>query len=68
MAYVIEFLSLTGLLDAWIADCPLTYLSPNAPTQRDLPGTCADRSWPGTGVTPMRPPSAATGRTPAFWA
>jgi hypothetical protein len=39
MAYFIEFLNLAGLLDAWIADCPLTYLSPNAPTKRDLLGT-----------------------------
>ncbi len=39
MAFFIEFLNLTGVLDAWIADCPLTYLSPNAPTQRDLLGT-----------------------------
>ncbi len=39
MAYFIEFLSLTGLLDGWIADCPLTYLSPNAPGKRDLLGT-----------------------------
>ena len=39
MAYFIEFLDLTGLLDGWIADCPLTYLSPNAPTKRDLLGT-----------------------------
>ena len=39
MAYFIEFLNLTGLLDAWIADCPLTYLGPNAPTKRDLLGT-----------------------------
>ena len=39
MAYFIEFLNLTGLLDAWIADCPLTYLSLNAPGKRDLLGT-----------------------------
>ena len=39
MAFFIEFLNLTGVLDAWIADCPLTYLSPNAPTKRDLLGT-----------------------------
>jgi hypothetical protein len=39
MAYFIEFFNLTGLLDGWIADCPLTYLSPNAPTKRDLLGT-----------------------------
>lgn len=39
MAFFIEFLNLTGLLDTWIDDCPLTYLSPNAPTRRDLLGT-----------------------------
>ena len=39
MAFFIEFLNLTGLLQAWIDDCPLTYLSPNAPTKRDLLGT-----------------------------
>jgi hypothetical protein len=39
MAFFIEFLNLTGLLDSWIDDCPLTYLSPNAPTRRDLLGT-----------------------------
>jgi hypothetical protein len=39
MAFFIEFLNLTGLLDAWIESCPLTYLSPNAPTKRDLLGT-----------------------------
>jgi len=39
LAVFIEFLNLTGLLDAWIESCPLTYLSPNAPTKRDLLGT-----------------------------
>jgi hypothetical protein len=39
MAFFIEFLNLTGVLDSWIEDCPLTYLSPNAPTKRDLLGT-----------------------------
>ena len=39
MAFFIEFLNLTGVLDAWIDDCPLAYLSPNAPTKRDLLGT-----------------------------
>jgi hypothetical protein len=39
MAFFIEFLNLTGVLEAWIDDCPLTYLSPNAPTKRDLLGT-----------------------------
>ncbi|MEI7870279.1 MAG: hypothetical protein WCI11_20545 [Candidatus Methylumidiphilus sp.] len=39
MAFFIEFLNLTGVLDSWNEDCPLTYLSPNAPTKRDLLGT-----------------------------
>jgi len=39
MAFFIEFLNLTGLLQDWIDDRPLTYLSPNAPTKRDLLGT-----------------------------
>lgn len=39
MAFFIEFLNLTGLLESWIEGCPLAYLSPNAPTKRDLLGT-----------------------------
>lgn len=39
MAFFIEFLNLSGLLESWVQDCPLTYLSPNAPTKRDLLGT-----------------------------
>ncbi len=39
MAFFIGFLNLTGVLESWIEDCPLTYRSPNAPTKRDLLGT-----------------------------
>lgn len=39
MAFFIEFLNLSGVLESWINECPLTYLSPNAPTKRDLLGT-----------------------------
>ena len=39
MAFFIEFLNLTGLLQDRIDDRPLAYLSPNAPTERDLLGT-----------------------------
>jgi len=39
MAFFIEFLNLTGLLDAWIESCPLVYQSPNAPSRRDVLGT-----------------------------
>jgi hypothetical protein len=39
MAFFIEFLSLTGVLEDWIASCPLSYTSPNAPDKRDVLGT-----------------------------
>ena len=29
MAFFIEFLSATGLFDQWVANCPLSYKSPN---------------------------------------
>src|SRR5215470_13644045 len=37
--YFIEFLKVSGRLDAVIGDCPLTYTSPNAPEVRDVIGT-----------------------------
>ena len=39
LPFFIEFLKVSGLLDAWIADCPLDYTSPNAPPKRDVLGT-----------------------------
>lgn len=39
MAYFSEYLQITGIFDAWVADCPLAYTSPNAPTARDLLGS-----------------------------
>ena len=39
MAFFIEFLNLSGLLESWITECPLVYLSPNAPERRDVLGT-----------------------------
>ena len=35
--YFAEFLKVSGLLDAVVADCPLTYTSPNAPEVRVMP-------------------------------
>ena len=35
----IEYLKQGGLFDGWVADCPLHYTSPNAPTKRDFLGT-----------------------------
>jgi Transposase DDE domain group 1 len=39
MPYFIEFLKSSGVFDAWTADCPLDYTSPNAPQKRDVLGT-----------------------------
>jgi hypothetical protein len=37
--FFIDFLKTTGLLDALVGDCPLRYLSPNAPRRRDVLAT-----------------------------
>ncbi len=37
--FFIEFLKVSGRFEAWIADCPLVYKSPNAPAVRDVLGT-----------------------------
>ena len=39
LAYFIQFLHLTGVWSRWLADCPLTYGSPNAPSIADVLGT-----------------------------
>jgi hypothetical protein len=39
LPFFIEFLKVAGLFDALVADCPLTYTSPNAPDKRDVLGT-----------------------------
>jgi len=39
LPFFIEFLKLGGLFDPWVADCPLTLTSPNAPCRRDILGT-----------------------------
>ena len=39
MAYFIEFLKVSDRFDAWVADCPLSYTSGNAPLVRDVLGT-----------------------------
>lgn len=39
MAFFIEFLTVTGLFDQWVADCPLNYKSPNGSSRRDILGT-----------------------------
>jgi hypothetical protein len=39
LPFFIEFLKQGSLFDSWVADCPLHYTSPNAPTKRDVLGT-----------------------------
>ena len=39
LPFFIEYLKQAGLFDGWVADCPLTFSSPNAPSKRDLLGT-----------------------------
>src|SRR5712671_1482475 len=39
LPFFIDYLKQVGLFDAWVADCPLSFSSPNAPKKRDLLGT-----------------------------
>ena len=39
LPFFIEYLKVASLFDALVADCPLTYASPNAPEKRDVLGT-----------------------------
>jgi Transposase DDE domain group 1 len=39
LPFFIDFLKTTGLFDAFVAECPLRYVSPNAPRKRDVLGT-----------------------------
>jgi hypothetical protein len=39
LPFFIEYLKQGGLFAGWVADCPLTFSSPNAPSKRDLLGT-----------------------------
>lgn len=39
LAFFIEFLKLGNLFDSWVEDCPLKFISPNAPTKREILGT-----------------------------
>jgi hypothetical protein len=39
LPFFIDDLKQAGLFDAWVANCPLSLISPNAPQKRDLLGT-----------------------------
>ena len=41
LPFFIDFLKTAGLFDAFVADCPLHYTSPNAPKKRDVLGTAS---------------------------
>ena len=39
LVYFCQFLATAGLFAQWVADCPLRYASPNAPSRTDVLGT-----------------------------
>lgn len=39
LPYFVEFLKTSGLFEAWVQDCPLSYSSPNAPSKREVLAT-----------------------------
>ena len=39
LPFFIDFLQVSGRFEPWVASCPLTLSSPNAPRNRDLLGT-----------------------------
>ena len=39
LPFFIEFLKVSGLFEAFVAECPLSYTSPDAPSVRDVLGT-----------------------------
>ena len=39
LPFFAEYLNATGLFENWVRDCPLSYLSPNAPGLVDVLGT-----------------------------
>src|SRR2546429_5922034 len=38
LPFFVEYLKQAGLFAGWVADCPLTFSSPNAPSKHDLLG------------------------------
>src|ERR1700758_3526507 len=52
LPFFIEYLKQGGLFDGWVADCPLSFTSPNAPRKRDVWAPCCYRCWRGTDAMP----------------
>src|SRR6266481_1092922 len=53
LPFFIEYLKQAGLFTGWVADCPLTFSSPNAPVQARLAGDSAVVG--SVGSLPLRP-------------
>ena len=41
LTFVLHRRKVSGVFDALVADCPLDYVTPNAPNKRDMLGTAA---------------------------
>lgn len=52
LPFFIEFLKVSDLFDAWVADCPLTYTSDNASDKRGVLARSYSRSSLDTTATP----------------
>jgi hypothetical protein len=52
LPFFIEYLKQGGLFDGWVAGCPLSLRSPNAPSSGTYWGQSCCRCWPGIGATP----------------
>ena len=61
LPFFIDFLKSSGLFEAFVADCPLRYVSPNAAKKRDVLGTAMLSMLSGhTRATPTSRRFAAT--------
>ena len=67
LAYFIEFLTLTGLWSRWQESCPLTYVSPNAPTKAEVLGTWMLSVLPDTNGIRTSPPFVAMASIRDCW-
>ena len=63
LPFFIEFLKVSGLFDAWVDDCPLSYQSNNASAKREVLATFL-RFWQGIPATRTSPPSAMMASIP----
>src|SRR6187431_3501257 len=46
LPFFVEYLKQGGLFDGWVADCPLSFSSPNAPRKRACSVCCCCRFSP----------------------